>query len=186
MSKFISVSLFHLKTIYLFTASDLRTIIFPATFFGLVVALSDSLFTSKPSPISQIARGLPRLLVWEYINLLTFNTSNQSQPKAIIEDELNKPFRAIPSGRITASQTINLFYFLQTLCFVSAYFWTGGFFPSFILALLSWLHNFINLGEKGVVTRSFMNAAGYMCFTAGGAEAIFGSENLLNQNLWQW
>ncbi|RDI88125.1 hypothetical protein Vi05172_g2159 [Venturia inaequalis] len=186
MSKFISVSLFHLRTIYLFTASDLRTIIFPATFFGLVVALSGSLFTNKPPPISQMAWGLPRLLVWEYVNLLAFNTSSQSQPKAIIEDEINKPFRAIPSGRITASQTINLFYFLQILCFVSAFFWTGGFFPSSILAMLSWLYNFIHLGEKGIITRNFINASGYMCFTAGGAEAILGPENLLNHAFWQW
>lgn len=139
MSKHISICLFHLQTVYLFTASDIRTIILPATFFDLAVALSSSLFTSNPLPLSQILIRLPVLLFWEYINLLAFNTSNQSQPNAIIEDKVNKPFRAISSGRIAASQTIKLFYAVQTLCLISAFFWTGGLRPSLVLAMLSWL-----------------------------------------------
>lgn len=34
--------------------------------------------------------------------------------------------------------------------------------------------------------RNFINAAGYICFFAGGTEAIFGFEKILNQRFWQW
>lgn len=34
--------------------------------------------------------------------------------------------------------------------------------------------------------RNFINAAGYISFFAGGAEAVFGPENILNERFWEW
>lgn len=89
---------FHLYSIWLFTLSDLKTLIFPSTIFGLVngvaVSLADvnipSSHLNLPPP-RQILSTTPLVIFWVWINLLPFAIDNQRQPESIQEDSLNKP-----------------------------------------------------------------------------------------------
>ncbi|KIY66754.1 hypothetical protein CYLTODRAFT_354453 [Cylindrobasidium torrendii FP15055 ss-10] len=79
-------------TLFLFTKSDFKTIMFPvvrATTFAMALAKTASW-----------AR-LPVVAMWVWCELLEFNTSNQTFGTSPDEDALNKPWRPIPSQRIT-------------------------------------------------------------------------------------
>ena len=95
----------HLYSVWLFTFSDLKTIVLPSTAFALLngVAVSlDSLRTSSslhlPLPY-QILLKTPTVLLWVWVNLLPFTINKQRQPEAIQEDSMNKTWRTIPSRR---------------------------------------------------------------------------------------
>ena len=120
---------FHLYSIWLFTFSDLKTIVFPSTIFGLfngvAVALNDA---NTPSshlhlpPPGRILSTMPLVVFWVWINLLPFAIDNQRQPESIQEDSLNKPWRVMPCQRLSSKAAKHLmlaFYVLAV--FVSFY-----------------------------------------------------------------
>lgn len=62
-----------------------------------------------PAPAaSQLSRRVPPTFFWLWINLLPFTIDNQRRPASIAEDELNKPWRAMPSRRLTPAQARTL------------------------------------------------------------------------------
>lgn len=68
----------HLYTIFLFTASDFKTIVIPKTIFGTFNALSGSILsTGSQSPAYVILARAPLVFFWTWINLLPFNINNQ-------------------------------------------------------------------------------------------------------------
>lgn len=96
--------LFRLRTLWLFTRSDLKTIVGPVTCFGLCNAIAMDVSLSNSDAATTALSILPRLpatFLWVWTNLLPFSMNNQSQQCSIVEDRINKPWRPIPSGRIS-------------------------------------------------------------------------------------
>ncbi|KIY69047.1 hypothetical protein CYLTODRAFT_436349 [Cylindrobasidium torrendii FP15055 ss-10] len=85
-------------TLFLFTKSDFKTIMFPVTAFAMSLAENTSW------------NRLPAVAMWVWFGLLEFNTSNQTFGTSPDEDALNKPWRPIPAKRITleAAKTLRL------------------------------------------------------------------------------
>ncbi|PCH34874.1 hypothetical protein WOLCODRAFT_79171 [Wolfiporia cocos MD-104 SS10] len=79
----------HLYTALLFTWTDYKTIFFPITAFACATA-----------PVHSI-RNLVDGWIWLWAHQLLCNVSNQANGS---EDAMNKPWRPLPSGRITQSQ----------------------------------------------------------------------------------
>lgn len=52
--------------------------------------------------------GLLLAIIWTWLQLLQFDTSNQTVGSSPEEDAKNKPYRPIPSKRITIEQTLAL------------------------------------------------------------------------------
>lgn len=79
---------YHLYSIWLFTYSDIKTIIVPKTTFGTLCALAAPVFgfsaSYTPTPVEVLQR-IPLTLLWVWINLLPFAIDNQrhasSSPK---------------------------------------------------------------------------------------------------------
>ncbi|KAI0374536.1 hypothetical protein BV20DRAFT_516247 [Pilatotrama ljubarskyi] len=138
-------------TLWLFTLSDLKTIFFPTLVFGTAAA-----------PISSTAQLGPRA-IWIWLHLLQFCLSNQCLSPE--EDASNKPWRPIPSGRITAGTARQLRWALLLVCLsVSAHYGVLG--ASFALALGTLVHN--ELGMDAIwFPRNVCNAVGYAAFNAG-------------------
>ncbi|KAI0435841.1 UbiA prenyltransferase family [Xylaria telfairii] len=158
---------YHAYCIWLFTFSDLKTIIFPQSLFGLLTALSQT----KTTPIStlDIAYRVPLVFGWVYANLLPFEINNQRQPEAIQEDKLNKPWRTMPSGKWTSNQAFfGMWFFYMSAGLLS---WSIGVLPwSLCLMLLgSWYNNFGG-SDVNPVVRNLINALGYTCFGVGALE----------------
>ncbi|KIM78588.1 hypothetical protein PILCRDRAFT_11056 [Piloderma croceum F 1598] len=75
---------YHLKTLFLFTKSDVKTTVIPV-----------SVFAAAATPLVSFD-CLPHVIFWVWLHLLQFDVSNQYLDPT--EDALNKPDRPIPSG----------------------------------------------------------------------------------------
>jgi len=77
----------HFETAWLFTRSDYKTVIFPVMIFATVVSPPNNLL------------ALSRSTCWLWFHLLQSNLANQTYSAP--EDVVNKPWRPVPSGRIS-------------------------------------------------------------------------------------
>jgi 4-hydroxybenzoate polyprenyltransferase len=179
--------LYHLKTAYLITKSDIKTTIFPATTFALAASLSGSLLTTNSSPtLLTILFRLPSSLLWTWSNLWLFNLANQRLPASILEDSINKPWRALPSGRLTPNAarylllcSIPLVYILTLLL--------GGRDESVILMVLTWIYNDLGAADENFFVRHINNALGFITFAAGATQVLCGYPiYTLNVTAYQW
>ncbi|KAI0052435.1 hypothetical protein FA95DRAFT_1601807 [Auriscalpium vulgare] len=142
-----------LRTLYLFTKSDIKTILFPVTVFAYLTASSTS--------VDRLALAS----FWLWLHLLQFCVSNQSMdPK---EDALNKPWRPIPAGRISVPAARVLRWALLPFCFALSVLlnveWQGIALATAFIA-----HNELGLDSHWFV-RNLCNAWGYAAFNAGTA-----------------
>lgn len=172
---------FNLKTIWLFTFSDLKTIVVPSVIFGLANASCAHGAYNLPAPASSIGHRLSSglvtvsavtLQVW--INLLPFAMSNQRQPESIAEDRANKPWRPMPSGRLSRpSVRILMVCFYGAALLVSALL--GGLRQSVALVALGFWYNNLGGADRSAIERNAINALGYLSFLTGAMEVATGS-----------
>lgn len=180
---------------WLFTRSDLKTIVLPATVFGMASVLSGPLLTTNASPdyYSIICR-LPLVLLGVWMDLLAFNISNQRQPGSVIEDAANKPWRALPSGRISEEGARRLLLALIPTCIAKSLL-LGGTLETMVLFILTWLvrppqekarathtatltrtkqYNDLHAADSHYLLRNALNALG-ICAHCAGAGAFASS-----------
>ncbi|KUI68195.1 hypothetical protein VM1G_03799 [Cytospora mali] len=107
--------------IWAFTESNFITFVLPNTAFGVLSALAGpELLQTSPStgPLTS-ATILWRALLsvaFNWANVLIFDLQNQTAPQSLAEDLANKPWRPIPSGRITTEQTQQSLFVAIPLC----------------------------------------------------------------------
>lgn len=175
--------IYHLKSVWLFTYSDLKTIIVPKTAFGVLNAL----YAPGFGICSNKAR-LPRTVLvtafWAWANLLPFTIDNQRQAASIAEDRLNKPWRPLPSERLTPEQAKRLMFVLYPVAaIVSSYL--GGLRQCLALMVLGYWYNHHG-GAANCVARNAINACGFVCYASGAMEVALGASLPLNLMLVQW
>ncbi|KAF8551272.1 hypothetical protein OG21DRAFT_297790 [Imleria badia] len=150
-----SAFLYHVRTLFLFTKADIRTALIPQTVFALAAA-----------PVCHPSHVLHAVL-WIWLHLLTCNIANQV--KAPDEDKINKPFRPLPSGRITEPHARTLRWILVPVCLaVSAAYSTELLFTSAGLQVLTVLYSEIRCDECFLLKNS-LTALMYGCAGFGGA-----------------
>lgn len=163
-------------SLWLFTFSDLKTIIIPSTIFGLANARAarplhdDNYYHSNSSWAGEALHRVPLVSFWLWIHLLPFTISNQRHILSIEEDRINKPWRPLPSGRLSRREA-NFFivttYTLAQLCSL----WLGtGLAQGAVLVLLgTWYNNFRG-ADCNPFVRNMINSLGYTCFLTGALE----------------
>ncbi|KAI1389912.1 UbiA prenyltransferase family [Hypoxylon trugodes] len=117
----------------------------------------------------------PITLFWVWINLLPFNINNQCRPLAIVEDRINKPWRTMPSGRLSARQakySMILFYHVAIL----TSWMIGGLRPSLALIILGFWYNRLGGADSNGFVRNLINALGFTCFGIGSLELTLNQE----------
>ena len=179
--------LYDLHTIWLVTRNDLKSIVFPETVFGICSALSGPVLTSNSSPdyIVVLKRG-PLVLLWVWINTLTFDLANQRLPNSIIEDSINKPWRPIPSGRLSAYQARRLLLVVLPIAILIS-FHIGGMEETIVINTLLYMYNDLGGAEENFVVRNLINAAGFICYSAGATRVACGyGQCSLNEKARQW
>ena len=108
-----------MHTIWLFTLNDLKLIVCPETAFAIFSALSgDSLTTNATPGLFDILGRLPSILLWNWANLLLFDVANQRLPQSILEDTVNKPWRPLPSKRLTDDEARHILLVLVPMVFL--------------------------------------------------------------------
>ncbi|VUC23529.1 unnamed protein product [Clonostachys rosea] len=112
------------------------------------------------------------MLLWSWANLLFFNLSNQHQEASIAEDAVNKPWRPLPSGRLSPAQAKRLFHYMySTVIFISLTI--GGTLPSLAIICLSyWYDN--RGGASSPWVKNVINGLGIGFFFTGPLEVITG------------
>ena len=182
---------YHAISVWLFTLSDLKTIVLPSTAFGIVnyLAILNLPCASEghkvpPTSIRILLRA-PLVAFWAWINLLPFTIDNQRQPEAIEEDSSNKPWRTMPSGRLqpeSARKLMLLFYLLA----IAASVQLGPLPQCLTLILLGYWYNDRQGADRSCIVRNFINASGFVCYTSGALQVAAFGEFQVVQDLMLW
>ncbi|KAI6712300.1 ubiA prenyltransferase [Diplocarpon mali] len=175
--------LYHAKTAYLITKSDVKTTILPATTFALTALFSGALSRgAAPVGLPGALLGLLRSVAWTWMNLWVFNLSNQRLPSSVVEDAVNKPWRAIPAGRLTCEEARQLLLLsIPAVALASAAL--GGSRESLLLMVLTWVYNDLGAAEGHFALRHASNALGFTTFGAGAAAVACGP---LDATAYRW
>ncbi|KAH8703480.1 UbiA prenyltransferase family-domain-containing protein [Talaromyces proteolyticus] len=173
------------KTLWLFTESDFATFVFPDTVFGIFAALSGPLLTGNASPdLLQILRRLPYVVLWNWLNLLIFDLANQRHPESILEDSINKPWRPLPSGRISVSQTRHLLLIALPVV-LGINYCLGAWEETILLFTLTWMYNDLGGGDDGFIVRNIIIAVAFSQYNKGALRVATG-ENAVSPAAWWW
>ena len=167
---------YHLYSIWLFTFSDIKTIILPSFAFALCTAFAAPVFAISPAPhMIDIFYRAPLSIFWIWINLLPFAIDNQRRPAAIAEDLINKPWRTMPMKRMTPSQarTMMVLFYLVA---VSASLRIGGSLQCFSLVALGCWYNGMKGADEGCLIRNLINACGFNQFMSGAFQVLLGDK----------
>ncbi|KAF2002186.1 hypothetical protein P154DRAFT_595168 [Amniculicola lignicola CBS 123094] len=108
--------------------------------------------------------------IWVFLVALSFSISNQRQPGSIQEDKINKPWRPLPSQRITSPQAnlLLLVAIIVGLLFSSIY---GGLGPYLLQLAATYHYNDLGGAQGHHVIRDILNAIGMVTW-------LFGSINV--------
>lgn len=179
--------LYHLRTLWLTTRSDLKSIIIPETAFGIFSTLSGPVLTTNRTPkLWTILSRLPLVLLWTWVNVLIFDLANQRLPASVTEDSINKPWRPLPSERITQVQARRLLLAILPVGFLIACS-LGGTEETVAMMVLTWMYNDLGGGEESYLVRNLINAFGFMCYSSGATLVACGhGEITLNPDAYQW
>lgn len=177
---------FHLKTLWLFTRSDLKSMIYPNIVFGLASAMAGPALVQHQCPdILGILTNLPAVALWLWLNLLLFNVANQRLPSSILEDTVNKPWRPLPSERLQSDQARMLLMMVIPLVFLSSFYL--GATPQVLLLIAStWMYNDLGGADHNFLVRNILNALGMSCYSSGATIIACGHGSVLTPLGYQW
>ena len=166
---------YHLHTLFLFTKSDMRTLIPPVVRTDLAVrspysqdfSFSQTLFAAAAAPSCSIFRLL-HIIFWLWVHALQLALANQTLPRAVEEDALNHPDRPLPAGRISFHAARTLRWMMIPLCFLLS----AAYGPRTALASLGASLFMLAYDEGGGANghwfiRNALNAVGYAVAEAG-------------------
>lgn len=150
----------HIVTLFLFTKSDVLTVLIPITL---------SAFAAAPHP--DVTR-IPDIVIWIWLHLLKHDISNQMQNPE--EDQKNKPYRPLPAGRITAQNAADVRWLLVPVCLIfSAMYGSKALACSACLEALSIWYNEFG-GDKTGLSKNLLTAIAYAILELG-ATVVIGS-----------
>ncbi|KAF9468341.1 UbiA prenyltransferase family [Collybia nuda] len=132
-------------TLFLFTKSDIKTVIIPVGIFAIASA-----------PLYSLNK-IPGMFFWIWLHLLQFDTSNQTMD--IEEDRHNKPDRPIPSNRLTIKNAIILRWALILTCLLfSASYNNEVACASVVIAAFTVIYNELGGHASHWAMRNILNA----------------------------
>ncbi|KAH6605225.1 hypothetical protein Trco_006932 [Trichoderma cornu-damae] len=182
--------LYHLKTLFLFTKSDFKTVVLPQSIFAITAALSTAKLTTADldggvsTHVWEAAFRVPLMLAWIWLNLLVEDIANQRLGGSIVEDAVNKPWRPLPSHRLTPEQARDWLIVAIAATVGSSLLLLGGYTASVTLMLFIWMYNDLDGSNSGIWIRNALNAGGLMCFSWGALATLSGGELLPRAFSW--
>ncbi|KAK2873646.1 hypothetical protein FQN49_002199 [Arthroderma sp. PD_2] len=178
---------YHIYSIWLFTFSDIKTIIAPSFAFGFFTACISSSFDIDPTPKwHELIQRAPLMLLWSWINLLPFAIDNQRRPESIAEDSLNKPWRTLPSKRMTPQHAFNIMLVLYPLAVLTG-IKIGGLRQCAGLIILGVWYNNFGGADTSWITRNFINGCGFICHISAPLEVALGGQHVAsNESTIKW
>ena len=180
-----------LHTLWLFTKDDFDTFVLPNTIFGISTALSRQLLPDHPQHVQvyTVLRRLPFVLFFNWSNLLIFDLANQRLSDSIREDKINKPWRPIPTGRISQRQTRRLMLVAIPAVILSnsaLSVWK----ETALLFSLTWIYNDLGGGDDNWLVRNIIIAFAFFLYNLGSLKVACGAssqaEDLMGSAAFGW
>ncbi|RAL06170.1 UbiA family prenyltransferase [Aspergillus ibericus CBS 121593] len=185
-SKESPLRLHHLPSlIWHFTESNFPTFVIPNSLFGFLGALSGPALTTASSPpsLDTLFARLPLIILFNWATVLIFDLANQRLTESILEDQLNKPWRPLPTRRISATQTRRLL--LGAIPTVLALNYTlGVWHETTPILLLTWLYNDLKGGDE--IIRDGIIAIAYGLYNTGSLRIACGKESQPSEQGYVW
>lgn len=165
-SKYLSKLPYHVYTLYLFSCDNVKDIICMGLLFGMFNASIAPLFAMGPAlGLGQIIQAMPWMLLWSWSNLFLFNLHNQRHSHAIAEDALNKPWRPLPAGRLTARQATKIMYCMYAVI-ITLGITVSALSPYLLEAVLClWYNEWGSAADP--VLKNILNGLSFACFFTG-------------------
>ncbi|KAL7934150.1 UbiA prenyltransferase family domain-containing protein [Trichoderma chlorosporum] len=123
------------------------------------------------------------MLAWIWLNLLVEDIANQRLEGSIVEDAVNKPWRPLPSRRLTPEQARD-WLVIAIVAAVGFSALLGCYTASVTLMLLIWMYNDLDGSNRGIWVRNALNAGGLMCFSWGALATLSGGKLLPEGFIW--
>lgn len=159
----------HLHTLLLFTWTDYKTIFLPITAFACATA-----------PLHSASRLL-QAWSWIWLHQLMCNVSNQARSKE--EDVLNRPWRPLPSGRVSEAAAVRLRHLTVLVCLLHSYM-CGWDMVAVTAGLMLTTYFYDNVGlASHHLGKSLCNIGGYTAFEIG-ATKLVGDTRALDHISW--
>ena len=173
-----------IRLFWAFTESDFMTFVIPNTMFGIFTALAGlGLVKGRlPAPI-EVAMRLPLVVWFNWYSVFIFDLANQRSPESIREDLINKPWRPLPSGKITSEQTRRTMLVAIPVVFAMNYA-LGVWEEGAIILILTWLQNDLRGGDE--IVRDLIIAIAYAFFNLASLRIALGMDGVVTDRGYIW
>jgi hypothetical protein len=161
----------------------------PVTMFGIVSVLAGPPLTTTSNSQGSLAvlARFTQTFSWVWINVLAFSISNQRSPDSILEDSINKPWRPIPAGKITAAQAGRLHLAAMAVGLSLIVLYLGAIEETVICFVGTWIYNDLGGANDHFVVRNFLNGIAYIVYCSGAMRVACGSSQVLaNTPTYRW
>ncbi|KAL3419497.1 UbiA prenyltransferase [Phlyctema vagabunda] len=119
--------------------------------------------------------------------LLICDTGNQKLPESILEDRINKPWRPLPTGRLSSLEARRLQFFLIPIGILVVHLCMGHALQPFVgVLILTWMYNDLGGSEDHYIIRNLCNAAAFVCFSTGSTLVASGNDARLTRHGQNW
>jgi len=118
-----------------------------------------------PDLVNEPVKRYPLVLIWIISAVSGFSLANQYLPASIEEDSVNKPWRPIPSGRVSATSAARLRWIISLSGLVFSLYAGGQYEFILQIAAVYWYNDLD--GSKGWFIRNILNAIGLTSWLFG-------------------
>ncbi|KAI1841195.1 hypothetical protein JX265_013154 [Neoarthrinium moseri] len=162
---------YHAYTAYLLSCNNIFDIIVSGFLFGLINApIAPRLSLGPSRSWSHLLKAAPGMLLWSWSNLAIFNLHNQRHGAE--EDAVNKPWRPLPSKRLTPAQATWAMYCMYPV--ILGISWKFGGLGPCLLEAISCIHYNEWGGSSDPFLKNLLNGVGFACFLGGPLEVATG------------
>jgi 4-hydroxybenzoate polyprenyltransferase len=123
-------------------------------------------------------------VIWNWFVLLVSVLANQKSVEGAMEDAINKPWRPIPSGRITRAQATTLQLFVMPVG-IGVNYLLGAWEETALVYNLAWMYNDLGGGDNWII-RNVILALALSQFNKGGMRVAAEMGFDIPASSWWW
>jgi 4-hydroxybenzoate polyprenyltransferase len=176
---------YHTHTLLFFTHDQFFDTIIPGTLFSHLATLSGpSLALPAPNIPSSLLRT-PLTTLWLWLIILQFCLQNQCSTSSPEEDLINKPWRPIPSRRISLTSAKKLLRCTHVVAGLASWY-LGTFYPFVVWTALSTLYNDLGGSDRSGLVRNVFCGGFFTCSFGGAFMIALGPMGGISKAAVQW
>ncbi|KAM3472532.1 hypothetical protein MY8738_008812 [Beauveria namnaoensis] len=173
---------------YLLTESNTKAYVQPVALFALISVAPSGVTTVDKATFSQLATAVAHASLYVWLYMLHFDCSNQMDPESVKEDTLNKPWRAIPSGKLSIQACQKWYVTATCLLVASSGLYLGGLPEAVAFMMETWVYDRV-CGADDWLGKNTLNALLFATGQLGAARVAarsMGAAEKISRAGYQW